>query len=208
MRKTSFIIGALMFMLTIYQIAGAYAKYVTQATGTVDQQAGAWVITLNDDDITGGSVSQTFDIDNLTYPANAYVAANKIAPGSTGCFDIEIDPTGTSVAVRFDVTVDTSALAVSSAITMSSACTVVNNVENPNGMTRTGANTYTGVISLASIQSSQTTTARFYITWTNSESNNASDSALGTTANNDLAIPVNVVVSQYGGETITAYSGN
>ena len=52
MKKTWIVIGIIMLAVSIYQIALTYAKYVTTATATVEKNAGAWVISVNDEDIS------------------------------------------------------------------------------------------------------------------------------------------------------------
>ena len=146
----------------------------------------------------------TFDIDSLTYPASSYVAPNKIAPGASGYFEIEIDPTGTSVAVRYDVTLDTTGLNALDEIEFSSAKKVVNGSEVTGGIVKSAANTYSGTISLSDVQSGTPTVLRFYITWENkgTDAGDEDDSALGLVEQQDIGLPVSVVVSQYSGETI------
>ncbi len=206
MRKVWFLVILIMVLLTGYVIRTTYAKYLTQATATAEKVAGAWVIKINNMNITSPTgATQSFTINNLNYGSNAYVADNKMAPGTTGSLDIAIDPTGTTTAVRFDVTLDASSLNISDAISMTSACKVIDGNEDSSGMTRTGQNTYSGIITLAEVEANKVTTARFYIAWTNVEANNAADSAIGVTRNVNLNIPIDVTVTQYNGETITAY---
>ncbi len=206
MRKVWFLVILIMILLTGYVITTTYAKYLTEATGTGEKVAGAWVIKVNEQDITSATGQTTsFTIDHLNYLSNPYVAENKMAPGTTGSLDIEIDPTGTTTAVRFDVTVDASSLAISDAISMQSACKVVDGVEDETGMIKTGANTYSGIITLDEVEEGKKTTARFYISWANVETNNVADSALGVSKDLNLNIPIDVTVTQYSGEEITPY---
>ena len=51
-----------------------------------------------------------FNIDELIFPESEFVVDGKLAPSSSGYFDVVIDPTGSSVAVRFDVSLDLSEL--------------------------------------------------------------------------------------------------
>jgi len=201
MKKTSMIISMLLIIVTLYNIASSYAKYVTQVSGSLEKQAGAWIIKVNDKDISSKNATKTFTINNLTLLNNEYVVDGKIAPNSVGYFDISIDPTGTTTAVRFDVTLDFSDFETVEAIHFESACLVVNGEENPSGMMRTARNTYTGVISLADVKQNIITTARLYIKWEDSET----DIDLGLIQNNQLDLPVEVDVSQYMGEELVEY---
>ena len=204
MKKIWILICLIMLLVTIYEITESYAKYTSQASGTVTKQAGAWVIEVNDSDISSGSSTHTFTISNFNFLQNNNVAPGKLAPDSEGYFDIDIDPTGTSVAIRFDATLDFSDLSVSDGINFDYACKVVNGVEQVSGMTRTGRNTYTGIISLNEVTSNQVVTARFYILWDGSD--DAADMVLGSSTQAiTLSMPIEVTVSQYLGETIVPY---
>ena len=206
MRRTWIIIGIIMLLFTMAQIISTYAKYTTGATATVQKQAGAWVIKVNNEDITlNNGLQKTFNINGLTYPENEYVVENKLAPASSGYFDIVIDPTGSSVAIRFDVTLDVQNLNAFDSIRFTSAYRVVNGEEVSQGIVKTGTNTYSGVISLNDVRNEVASTIRFYIGWDEEETDEGdeSDSELGSLKDVTTSLPVNVVVTQYLGETIS-----
>lgn len=196
-----------MLIVTIFVIANSYAKYIAEASGTIERQAGAWVIKVNDTDISSSSSETEFKIDKLTYKKNDYVEEGKIAPSSVGYFDVTIDPSGTSTAVRFDVTIDTTELGISDAINFTDAKIVVDGVESDKTLTRTAEKTYSGIISLDDVQKGVLTTARFYIKWNDEETTlgDKSDSQIGSTKDVSLGLPIVVVVSQYLGETLEEY---
>ena len=205
MKKTWFLIGAIMLLITAYEIISSYAKYTSEATGTIEKDAGAWMIKVNDANIATGNLETTFNINSLTYPSNDFVAENKIAPSSSGYFDVEIDATGSSVAVRYDIALDTAQMNISEGIQFKNAYKVVNNTEVSEGIVKTGDNTYSGIIPLSSIKNGEKCKLRFYIGWDEDESGEADedDSALGQLKNVSTSLPVEVVVTQYMGEEIT-----
>ena len=143
--------------------------------------------------------STTFNIDGLTFPDNEYVVDDKLAPSSTGFFDIVIDPTGTSVAVRFDVTLDEDSLNIIDAIHFSNAYKIVNDEEVSTGIVQTGEDTFSGVISLSDVTNGIPTTLRFYIEWEEEETTegNIIDSQLGSYKDLSTTLPITVVVTQY-----------
>ena len=51
MKKTWFLVGALMLLITTYEIISSYAKYTSEATGTIEKNAGAWMIKVNDSNL-------------------------------------------------------------------------------------------------------------------------------------------------------------
>ena len=207
MRKTWIIVGIVMLLFTSHQIATTYAKYITEATSTIEKTAGAWVIKINDNDISNSTSETTFDIDELIFPESEFVVEGKLAPASSGYFDVVIDPTGTSVAVRFDVTLDVSGLNAYDAINFTAAYRVVNGEEVSANMVRTGDHTYSGVISLDDVRQGIASTMRFYIGWEEEETEEGdeSDTQLGNLKDVTTQLPVNVVISQYSGETLEEY---
>ena len=207
MKKTLILVGIIMFLFTSYQIATSYAKYTAEADATVDKQAGAWVIKINDDDISNSNAQTTFDIDEIIFPENEFVVDGKLAPASSGYFDVVIDPTGSSVAVRFDVTLDVSELNDYDAINFTAAYRVINGQEVSQGMVRTGSHTYSGVISLDDVENEVASTMRFYIGWEEEgdDEGDEEDTQIGNIKDLSAALPVNVVVTQYSGETLEEY---
>lgn len=205
MKKTWLLIGILMLAFTIYEIATSYAKYLSETEGTAEKSSGAWEITVNNEDIVTGSTQKTFTIGQLTFLPNQYVADGVMAPASIGFFDITINPSGTSVAIRFDVNIDSTGLGINDAIIIDSAYKVVNGVEVQNSMIKTSADTYTGTMTLAEVNSNQTTTIRVYVKWEQTGLNDEEDTEIGDQRDINLDLPVYLTVSQYSGETITAY---
>ena len=207
MKKTWILVGIIMFLFTSYQIATSYAKYTAEANATVGKQAGAWVIKINDDDISNSNAQTTFDIDELVFPENEFVVDGKLAPASSGYFDVVIDPTGSSVAVRFDVTLDVSELNDYDAINFTAAYRVINGQEVSQGMVRTGSHTYSGVISLDDVENEVASTMRFYIGWEEEgdDEGDEEDTHIGNIKDLSASLPVNVVVTQYSGETLEEY---
>lgn len=207
MKKTWILIGILMLTITICIVAGSYAKYSSSASAHTETPAGAWIVKVNNTDISAENVITNFTISNLSYPNSQYVAQNKIAPGSNGYFDIVIDPTGCSTAIQYDVTLDTSELSLINSIRLESAALIVNGVEDVTGIVRTGENTYSGIIDLDDVKDETTSTVRFYIRWEDDGTgvNDNTDTAIGLTQNISAEIPVQVVVSQYRGETLEEY---
>ncbi len=207
MKKTWILVCIIMLLFTSYQIATTYAKYMTEATANIEKTAGAWVIKINDNDISNSNSETTFDIDDLIFPESEFVVEGKLAPASSGYFDVVIDPTGTSVAVRFDVTLDVSGLSAYDAINFTAVYRVINGEEVSANMVRTGDHTYSGVISLDDVKEGIASTMRFYIGWEEDETEEGdeSDTQLGNIKDVTAKLPVNVVISQYSGETLEEY---
>lgn len=73
-----------------------YSRYVSEAMGTVSTNIAKWKIKVNNTDITSAS-SRTVTITPNT-SESPYVTSGKVAPGSTGYFDLVIDSSDAEVA--------------------------------------------------------------------------------------------------------------
>lgn len=106
MKKRNLALLVITLVLTVttgYFVSQTYARYVFKTSGTAKTTAAAWVIKVTD----GTNVYQNNFTLNATREATDYVAADKIAPGTTGSFNIVIDPTGTEVAFKYSVKINT-----------------------------------------------------------------------------------------------------
>lgn len=201
MKKVLKILTLVMLIFTILKIGDTYAKYYASAnTMALSKEVGKWVIKLNQMDIyseTGESVE--FQVDQFSNFSNANATPNKISPSSTGYTDIEIDPTGTDVAVRYDIELEltgTSNLAIEARLEMASGT---------NTLVKTGESTYSGIISLADVQAGNPANVRCYITWNNDEAKNQEDTAIGIAVGNNISLSAKVTATQYLGEELTEY---
>lgn len=210
MKRIYTLLGILMLLFTFYQVATSYAKYIAEATAVVEKQAGAWAIKVNNTDISNSNSETTFNVDNLIFPESAFVAENKLAPGANGYFEIVIDSSGSSVAVKYDVTLVVDNLNIIDSIKFTKACILVDGEEVEEGIIKTGENTYSGVISLEDVTNEVQTTLRFYIGWEELENGqgDVADTELGLIKDISTNIPVDVVVTQYLGEPIIAMQEN
>lgn len=193
--KILYITCAIMIFVTIYEITNTYGLFESNINMDVDSKLATWNILINDTNI---GKSETFTIDNFISEEDNTVASGKIAPGTSGYFNINIDPSTTQVSIRYDLTFDFSKLDNLFTITK---------VEEKNGynLIKTGPNTYSNVITLNEIKENKTNNIRVHIKWNNNEENNDKDTEIGLTENNTLNIPVSITVLQYSGEKIEPY---
>lgn len=200
MKKIILIIICIISILsTIIIFLSTYSKYSEDAEATMENQVGKWIIKLNNTDITQG-ISQDFLIQNIVIEENTNVIEGKIAPGTSGYFDIEINPAGTQVAVRYDITLNKENI-TNDEIQITSVSEL-----NGNTLTRTAENVYTGIIPLADVENGNVNSIRISIDWNNNELNNENDSQTGNKANSVLEIPITVDVCQYLGESIVEFN--
>lgn len=193
--KILYITCAIMIFVTIYEITNTYGLFESNINMNADSKLATWNILINDTNI---GKSETFTIDNFISEEDSTVASGKIAPGTSGYFNINIDPSTTQVSILYDLTFDFSKLDNLFTITK---------VEEKNGynLIKTGPNTYSNVITLNEIKENKTNNIRVHIKWNNNEENNDKDTEIGLTENNTLNIPVSITVLQYSGEKIEPY---
>lgn len=182
-KKIIILVVVVLVLIVAVAIAGTtYARYISQASGTGTAQVATWAVQLNDTNISQEAI---FDItgDNITWDESEYIADGYIAPSRSGEFKLNLDTTGTKVAVKYTISIDDTALDSYEQISI----TEVNGSPAVDG-------TYSAVIPLSQIDTPIEIPVK--ITWENSEANNTSDTTIGSTVDS-LSIPVTVTVEQY-----------
>lgn len=197
--KKFFIIATLlMIIFTSYQIMKTYAVFYTEISGNVSRNLAKWNISVNNTEITNGT-TQEFIVENLKIEEKDTVEEGKIAPSLNGSFEIVIDPKDTQVSVRYDISIDETAITNSKMSLVS-----VEKVNEATEIIKTGENIYTGTIPLSSIKDDYKSTIKITFSWINDDNNNEEDTKLGTTLNSKIQIPITVKVTQYLGEQINS----
>ncbi|MGN1323919.1 MAG: hypothetical protein ACI4VR_01740 [Bacilli bacterium] len=195
MKRVLLLISLLMLFFTIYLTMDTYALFESNKNYDVSSDIAKFVIKVN------GSEAKTeeFVVDSIAYYENEYVIDNKIAPLVDGYFDIVIDAEDVEVSLRYDIEFDFSSLSIPGL--------VISSITELGGNTLvlTDKDTYSGVITLADMDSSTVNTVRVSISWQNDEANNEVDSSWGMVANKVISIPVNVKLTQYLGEELSVY---
>ena len=187
------------FCLTAYIIIDTFALFESNLNESTSVPIGKWSIKLNNNDITNGTTVE-FPIENFTTNENNHTTSGYFGPGSSGYFDVVLDPGDTDVSIRYDITLD---IAEDLPGNISYFLSV-----DGNAMTRTDEFTYSGVLDIADIDNGVTPTLRINIVWNDIGSYNESDTNLGIVYNNNITIPVRVHVIQYLGEQIIPYDEN
>lgn len=192
MRKWLIILFIILISITAYELSTSYALFESDTEFVVNSDVGKWEITVNDSMI---NETNTFNISNIHVTNEPNVRANLFAPGTSGYFDIIIDPNDTDVSIYFEIVCRTDFI-TNSHINL----TRIENVGRPN-LTPVADYTYAGVIPLSSIKNGDIVTLRFYIEWENIENNNEIDSLYGNSSSN-FEIPMEITFRQYMGEEI------
>lgn len=82
-------------------MSNTYSRYVADATGNFKMSFAQWQILINNEDITNNTSSSI--VLTPVIDENSYVKENKIAPSSTGYFDINIDPSNVDVSFNYSI---------------------------------------------------------------------------------------------------------
>ncbi len=187
MKKALISASLVLLILTIAQITKSFGVFETVFTDDSDVNIAKWHIYVNDYDLN--SSNNTFYVDNITYTNNEGVSTGRFAPGVTGTFLLEIDPTDTEVSFQYELTIDLSGLDYSQIR--------IDSIEGINNTNLTVFNNvYSRVFTLNEIYDGKKDTIKVTFSWENDDDNNESDSLLGS-SDGYIEIPVNISFSQY-----------
>ena len=101
LRKFKVLIVIASLAITLSLMSNTYSRYVASSQGNFEIEFAKWQLLVNNTDITTNT-SSTISFEP-TIEVNENVAANKVAPASTGYFDIEIDPTNVDVSFKYKI---------------------------------------------------------------------------------------------------------
>ena len=176
--KKILIVAVLLLLFAISY--GTYAIYKSSATSSDSIRAAHWVVKVNNGDIVS---SNNFTLGGLNCGGESSIGKNgTFAPGDTCTATIEVDATGSEVAVDYTVTVDSSALTT-----------------NNNKITVTADTNHdplTGNIPYSATAGAMKKTIVLNVTWAAVDSEEQNTTDVNTALNADLEIPVTVSVVQ------------
>lgn len=100
-KKKIVVIVAILSMIVVSFMGGqSFSKYISQVKGYGQFDIAKWSFLVN------GQESSMNTIDLSSTCNNETLINNKIAPGTEGNFNIEIDATGSEVGIQYQVTFD------------------------------------------------------------------------------------------------------
>ncbi len=197
MKRWLVILFIIMLFVTCYEISTTFGLFESEQVVVVNSDIGKWQIVVNDTSI---KTSTTFEVTSVQVTGEPNVKPNNFAPGTSGYFEITIDPNDTDVSIRYDLTYDDTAI-LNPQISISSIVAI-----EGDPLVRTGAKTYTGIIPLEDIADEEVVVIRFNISWANSDTNNDIDSLYGNSSET-FELPIEIDFLQYTGEVISTYQG-
>lgn len=180
------IILMIMFILVaLYFVSGTYARYTSSITGNAAVSTANWAVKFKKG--TTEEVSNNFDL-AFTVENNNNVVPGKIAPSVTAKAKINLDLTGTEVAVDYTATIDTDALASAFGASAKNVTVTVNGSESATG-------TKSLVDNAAFTSENGIVEIEIAITWDNKD--DAASVSDTTAAGKDLTLPVTLTVQQH-----------
>ena len=190
-KRAIFVVIAL--LLVAYLISSTYARYSTEGKEDGKVDIAKWAVVMKADD--GTTLNSTTQDITFTVKSNDNVVPNKIAPAVTAVATIELDLTGTEVAVDFTATVGEMTNNLPSGVTLPSRVTLTSAVD---GGTPGTAQVIPLVDKSAFTAKNGKKTVTLTLTWENSDTDAAKteDTAVGL-AGGKLTIPVTLTVQQH-----------
>ena len=179
--RKAIIFMIMLVIVSLYFVSGTYARYTSKITGNTTVSTAAWAVAFKQ-----GNAPIT-DISNLTFKVegNSNVVTGKIAPGMTATATINLDLTGTEVAVDYTATIDSSALKDEFGDSAENITVTVNGKTNETG-------TISLVNDAAFTEENGIVPIEISITWTGDDAN---DTALA--GKTDIELPVTLTVQQH-----------
>lgn len=178
--KKLLIIAVLLLLVTISY--STYAIYKSSANGTGTISTAGWHVEVGSTDITSQTASFSFTGSDVNWSTNTSAVSGKIAPGSSGVYNITLDATGSEVPITYEV---------------SNVQVTVNNaaVSNNAGLTVTTASTDTG--KLAYSATNMTKNIPLQVTWAGTDSDETEKNTADINiAGKNVVITFDLVVKQ------------
>ncbi|MBQ3298528.1 MAG: hypothetical protein IJG97_07035 [Bacilli bacterium] len=191
-KRSVLVVTLLIFCFMYLVVRGIQAAYESTITGRVSNTLADWSIKVNNQEITNSSLESiplTYTVNDLTN-----VRSGKVAPGSNLSYPIQIDASGSEVAVKLTFTVTDKTVDPDKYLTLTSVSS------SDLSVIRVGANAYCVVIPKASLSGVKTISMNF--SWVD----DGSLVEYSDEIDSDNFMEINLNAIQYVGETITPYN--
>lgn len=99
------VIAVLLLVVTVS--LSTFAIYKSTSTGNAKVEVAKWVVKVDGNNMV---TTDTFTLADVEWATNTDVKEGKIAPGSTGTLELEIDASESEVSVDYAVELDTTAI--------------------------------------------------------------------------------------------------
>ncbi len=191
--KSVLIVILLVFCFIYLVVRGVQAAYESTISGRANNDLADWSIKVNSQEISSGTVQSI----NLNYTVNdlTNIRSGKVAPGVNLSYPIQIDASGSEVAVKITFTITDKSIDEDKYLTLNSV------TSNDLTIVRVDEDKYSAVIPKASLTGTKTVTLS--MTWVD----NGELVEYDDTVTSDDFVEINFNAIQYTGEALTPYSG-
>lgn len=195
-RKKTGILAVLLLLLVVVTVSYTYSMY--KGFGTVESKAriAKWAVKIGENDLS--SYASTPLSAELTLSDNEYVADNVIAPGRSGTYTVEIDPTGSQVAIDYIIKVSGIEGIENEKIKVTGARYWIGEVtgEGTAAAEATGTDGVTISQSLADVLANKKLTVEVTIEWLNVDTNDEVDTNNGKEAG-EITVNTSITAKQH-----------
>ena len=199
-KQDKIIIVLIAVLILIFIVSKTLSLLQTNITGAAEMPLAKWNILINGTELTSTSTAD-IRVNNIEWDENSHTSSGVVAPGSTGKVYLEINPTNTGVAFTYSITY------IDKIINDEYVLTITDIKDGDGSLIKTAPQSYTGLFTLEEIRSRENKTVEIDVEWINNESNNQSDTLIGTQSSNPNFIHLEMEAVQYNGEPITPYTG-
>ena len=191
--KRVLLVTLLIFCFIYLVVRGVQAAYESTISGKAENDIANWSIKVNNQEISSDTV-QNID---LTYTVNdlTNIRSGKVAPGVNLSYPIQIDASGSEVAVKITFTITDKTIDPDKYLTLTSV------TSNSLTIVKVDEDKYSAVIPKASLSGVKTVTLN--MSWIDTGDLVEYDD----TVTDDNFMEVNFNAIQYTGEALTPYSG-
>lgn len=149
MKKIVVIIGLLICVIFLYFGAkGTYTSYETNTASRVENNISDIHLKINGEEVgTDAVLDSSIILDNISW-TNTHTREKKISPGSTGSFQFDLDPTGSEVAILYELQFVDKIIDEDKILTF-------DNITCDHTLIKTDKDIYSGIISLDDIDNNE-----------------------------------------------------
>lgn len=196
-KRTFLILLFLALLVFLYVGArGTYTAYESSVNGNVSNRISQIHLFVNGSELVSNQeLDNRIILDNITW-TSTHTRLGKMSPGSTGNFQFELAPTGSEVAVLYEMELIDKNVDDSKLLTFTS-------ITSDQNLVRTGISTYSGVFTLSDIEAGRNANITLNFEFDNSED---IEGFTDDDQTYDDFFEINFHASQYQGEVLTPYT--
>ena len=191
--KHNIIVIILLFLtfISLYVLSNkTYTSYESLVDDEITLDIATWKILIENQNIV--KATEDIKLSDIEFD-NTHVAEGKVAPGSTGTINFEIDPTTTQVAIEYNIKIDDHTVDPNILL-------VVKSISSSKGnLTKEEDGSYSGVFSLDDIKSGENQKVSISVEWPNDETFNDRDSQIGLEEAEPIYLTMELMAKQYTG---------